>query len=194
MEPILAPVATKTGPHSIDQPPFSVFAYAAQSFYHSVSRAAGVAPILSPPITASTFNHSWLRGQDLIYLKLHGYPRDPTWYGDDHTPALNISSIDNANLDRCTIFAANCHLTRSPFLAALFFAGAHYVIGGDSTNYAAVSDVAGADLLGLWLRRLMSWGIPVPLAFRFARWRVLFEPGPAAADTAKFHLFDRNRY
>ena len=155
-----------------------------------MSRAAGVAPLLSPPLTADTFMHSWLEGQSLIYFKLHGYPNEQVWYGDHHTPALHIRSIENARLDDATVFAPNCHLTRSPFLQALLSSGAAYVIGGDATNYAAINEVAGADLLGLWIRRLMSWGIPTPLAFRFARYRMLFEPGVPATDTVKFHLFE----
>ena len=166
-----------------------MFAYAAQSFYHSVNRAAGVAPVLSPPITAKTFCYYWLEGQDLIYLKLHGYPGIPILYGDDNTPALDISSIVNATLGGVTIFAPTCHLRRSSLFNAFFYSGARYVIAGEGTNYAAVDQVAGADRLGLWLRRLMQWGFSTPLAFHIARYRVLLSTSQAARDTFGFKLY-----
>lgn len=86
-----------------------VFAYCCASFEETTWRAAGVEPLLSPPVTAETFEPRWLEGPgwspaisrrvgqagawqseawELIYFDLHGWPGEACWRGDDGLVAL----------------------------------------------------------------------------------------------------------
>ena len=138
------------------------FAYCAASFKHSVTKAAGVAPLLSPPITAETFKPRYLENRRFIYFKLHGLPAQPFWYGDYWTTALTADQILQADLSDATVFVANCHLYQgtlghypSPMLTALLKAGARAVVGGPGPNWARARSLYGADVLGYHFRRLI---------------------------------------
>jgi hypothetical protein len=183
-----------------------VFAYCAASFEHSIKKAAGVLPHLSPPVTLASFQPQWLEGYDLLYFKLHGLPEQPFWYGDNWITALDAEQIRKANLSNAVVFVANCHLyqdtlnfryftTRDgkhPMLTALLDAGAQAVIGGAGSNYAKPKTIHGADLLGLALRRLLSLGFSPFPSFRLARLSLRFKPKNAATkDTLNFRYFTR---
>ena len=133
----------------------NILAYCCASFAKSVQRAAGVQPLLSPPVTYNTFIPDLLMGRDLIYIKLHGLPNQPWWYGDDWTTALHIDTFRNVALRGTVIFIANCHLEDGPFLKALQLTGAT-IIGGNGPNYAQATGIIGADLLGRAVRQALE--------------------------------------
>jgi len=145
------------------------FAYCAASVRDSVLQAAGVQPLLSPPVTAETFHPSLLEGYDFIYFKLHGLPNEIYWYGDDWITALRADQILAADLTGTVVFAANCHLANGPMLDALLRAGARAVVGGPGKNYAKKHAVYGADVLGRTFRRLVAAHLSPNTAFRLAR-------------------------
>ena len=153
-----------------------VFAYCAAEFQHSVTKAAGVQPLLSPPATAEIFHPSWLERYDFLYFKLEGLPEEIYWYGDNWITALRATQILAADLRGTVVFVANCHLFQtnnghhptSPMLAALLAAGARAVIGGSGKNYAKRHSVHGADRLGRTFRHLLQLGLPPYIAFRLA--------------------------
>ena len=177
-----------------------VFAYCAASFEQSVTKAAGVAPFLSPPLTADRFHPPWLEGYDFIYLKLHGLPDEVYWYGDKWITALRATQIAATNLTSTVVFVANCHLyqtsnngnhPRSPMLSALLTAGACAVVGGAGENYAKHHTVHGADRLGRAFRYLLQFGFSPYTAFRLARLALTLKPHKDLADldALKFRYF-----
>ena len=166
------------------------FAYCAAEFQHSVRQAAGVQPLLSPPVTAEIFDLRWLQGHDFIYLKLHGLPEEAYWYGDNWITALRATQILATNLTGTTVFVANCHLFQgnnghhptSPMLAALLGAGARTVVGGSGENYAKRHSIHGADRLGRAFRYLLQLGLHPYTAFRLAQLMLSLKPHKDRAD------------
>lgn len=169
----------------------NIFAYCAYGFQSSVLKAAGVRPVLSPPITMANFNPLWLQGHDLIYFKLHGLEGQPFWYNERWETAISAQQIRQATLGGAVVFVANCYLPESPMLAALLTAGAGAVIGGSGPNFARAAGIEGADLLGLWVRRLMTLGLEVERALRMAKRVVRAWPGDRIAkdDALAFSVF-----
>jgi hypothetical protein len=177
------------------------WAYCAAEFQHSVRKAAGVVPLLSPPATAKSFDPRWLEGRDFLYLKLHGLPEEVYWYGDNWITALRATQILAADLRGATVFVANCHLYQtgndshptSPMLNALLAAGARAVVGGSGENYAKRHSVHGADRLGRTFRRLLQLHFPPYTAFRLAQLALLYKPhkDPADLDALNFRYFGR---
>ena len=169
-----------------------VFALCCASFIHSVRRASGVEPLLSPPVSRATFTPELLQGYDFLYFKLHGLPDQPYWYGDRWLTALSADQVRQANLQGAVVFVTNCFLTDSPMLKALFDAGASAVIGGAGENYAAKRRVYGADLLGMTFRQLLQARMPPALAFEAAKFRLSIpnRRDRITRDTLDFHLFE----
>jgi len=176
-----------------------VFAYCCASFEDITRKAAGVEPLLSPPVSALSFNPCDLAGCDLLYFDLHGRPGQSYWWGDKRTIALTAMQIREADLRGTIIFALSCYLadSNSPMLDALLDAGARYVIGGAGKNWAGGRrSMLGAGLLGLWFRRLLSWGMPPLKALAWAKQRVRLSAMKrgkrlAAKDTLGFRAYYR---
>lgn len=145
-----------------------IFAYCCASFEKSVQKAAGVQPLLSPPVTWQTFLPDLLMGRDFVYFKLHGLPGQEYWYGDQWETALHVSAFNHIALKGTTLFVANCHLEESPFLEALLRTGAT-VIGSTGPNYAQAHGIIGADLVGLHLREAMARHLSPANALRQAK-------------------------
>lgn len=182
-----------------------VLAYCAASFEESVIRAAGVKPLLSPPINLARFDPRWLTGYEFLYFKLHGLPSEQFWYGDKWQTALSADQLRQANLTGAVVFVANCHLYQlspvdptitypGPMLTALLAAGAYAVAGGPGINYARSSTVHGADRLGLHFRRWLERGFPPKLAFSLAKaqLRAKLIKDEATRDALAFHIFTRH--
>lgn len=162
-----------------------------QSYRFSTRRAAGTTPLTSPPITLQTFNPACLNGAEFLYIKLHGLPNQPFWYGDDYLTALSANLVSQANLSGCVAFVASCHLPESPMLQALLDAGCKAVIGGSGLNYAGRHHITGADLLGLIFRRAYATTHNPVLAFKIAKGYLLTcnSRTKAFQDTFQFQLY-----
>ncbi len=179
-----------------------VFAYAAAQFEHSARRVAGVTThasarlALSPPSVAETFNPHDLEA-DFLFVKLHGLPEQPYWYGDDWLTALRADQVTEADLSKTVVFVCNCFLPESPMLQALKDAGAPWIIGGHGLNYARPDDATadgvliGPDLLALTMRRALAWGFPPDVAFFIARKRLRLKrvKDIATTDALQFEVF-----
>ena len=159
------------------------FAYCCASFAEATRRAAGVEPLLSPPLSIATFKPEWLNGEpftgrpwDLLYFDLHGQPSETFWRGDGGTIALTADQIRETYLGGAVVFGTNCYLgdLDSPMLKALFDAGAKYVIGGEGQNWASVKRASGATLLGQRFRQILASGASplkaLALAKLWVRW------------------------
>lgn len=153
-----------------------VFAYCCAEFEEATWRAAGVRPLLSPPLDAKSFAYT-LEGYDFLYFDLHGEAGLDYWFtkdGKKKVPALMAEQIRQFDLSGAVIFALSCYLADedSPMLDAFLDAGCSYVIGGDGVNYGAARFPQWAGLLGMWFRRLLNTGLSVPIALKMAKQRV----------------------
>ncbi len=135
----------------------------------AVLKATGVTPTTFPPENIATFAPRWLEGYDLIYIKLHGMPDQPYWYGDGFETAISKTQIEQAHLNNCICFVANCHASNSAMEAALLQAGAFAVISGPGENYSGISQLRGADALGAALINRLKRGEALGAAFANAK-------------------------
>jgi len=161
-----------------------VLAYCAAQFAESTRRAAGVVPLMAPPDTLDCAVRP-----DLLYLALHGRPGDAWLYGDANWPALRAAQI-NGDWRGVTVFAATCFLPETPFLEAFIRAGA-MVIAGRGDNFTPARSLAGASLLGLWVRRGLEWGGSPAAALALGKARVRLQIGnrAAARDALAFQCY-----
>jgi hypothetical protein len=178
-------------------------AICAAGFEKSVRKAAGVQPLLSPPLLLATFQPQTLEGYDFIYFKLHGLANQPYWYGDHWGTAMSAEQISQADLSGAVVFVANCHLyeidpvTRrprpGPMLDALLSARAGAILGGPGENYGRLRGVHGADALGRTFRRCLGLHVSPQTAFKIAKARLRLNPRKDAAtrDALQFRLFHR---
>jgi len=176
-----------------------VFAYCCASFRDITRKAAGVEPLISPPTSVYNLDVRQLSGHDLLYFDLHGLPGESFWLGDDHTLAMTAAALREADLRGATVFALSCYLAdeNSPMMDALLDAGARYVVGADGRNWAGGRQaMMGAGLLGLWFRRLLTWGVPPLRALAWGKRRVRLSAVKqnkrlAAKDTLGFRAYYR---
>lgn len=156
-------------------------------------RAAGAVPCTCPPVLLESFDLAWLSGRDLLYFNLDGAPGSPYWYGDDYRPALSAAQLEQADLSGAVVFVANCFLPESPMLEVLLKAGAGVVVGGGGKNFSRSGRVGGADLLGLWFRRGLAWGLRPEMALWLARMRLrtIRHKDHPIEDALKFELWRR---
>lgn len=159
-----------------------VFAACAASYRESVRRAAGVPPVLSPPLDMDTFDSALWSGYGFYYFKLHGLPGQPFWYGDRFLTAVSDDQLRQVDMTGAMVFVAGCNLFQEdppygPMLSALWDAGACAVVGGTGENFGARLAVVGADALGINIRRAAQLGASPQLAFDLAMKRLrLFSP------------------
>lgn len=167
-----------------------VLAFCAESMRAVTMQAAGVAPMTSPPLTADFVRPAMFRGYDLLYFKLHGVPGRPCWFGDHGIIAVRAEQIAEADLAGAVVFVAGCWLPETPMLEALQKAGPKAIIGGSGTNYAGGRKVDGADLLGFYFRRALSWLKSPALALAWAKARLrLAGPTLARQDALEFKMW-----
>lgn len=154
-----------------------VVAWCARQFEASTRRAAGVDPVACPPGSIEMPAHP----PDLLYLALHGLPGDGVLYGDYGWPAVHVADVRRADWSGTTVFAQTCHFPQTPFPAAFLQAGARAVIAGSGENYSPARGLAGASLLGLWVRRGLALGWSPARALALAKMRVRLQLGQRAA-------------
>lgn len=167
------------------------FAYCSRTFTQSVRSSAGVTPFTCPPLIMEHFLPGLLEGYRFLYFKLHGIKGEPFWYGDNWLTALSAETIHVADLRSAVVFAANCHLPESPMLDALLAAGAQAVVAGGGRNFAGVTAMRGADLLGYYFRLMLQLHIPPKAALSMAKYglRTIRRPTAPIADALAFQLF-----
>ena len=191
-----------------------VFAFCAASFRDSVRRAAGVEPVLSPPVDVGLFDGLAVEGCDFYYFKLHGLVGQRFWYGDDWLTAVKADQIRALDLSGAVVFAANCYLYEydpagrgvqpwGAMFQALCETGARAVVGGGGLNFGALRKVTGADYLGMSFRQALKAGFSPARAFAVARIRVglrlrarvglTLEERKAIKDALAFRIFERGK-
>jgi hypothetical protein len=109
------------------------FVYCAQSWQRAAALTALRIPITSPPVTAETFDPTWMENKAILYFKLHGHLDRPDWYGLDQAgrkvPALTPDLVRKADLTGAIVVAAVCYGAGSEMQKAFFEAGARAFFG-----------------------------------------------------------------
>jgi hypothetical protein len=146
-------------------------AYCAESFKESVRKASGTDPITCPPIDQHSFLPTAFMEADFIYIKLHGLPDQPFWYGDNMITALSAYDLEGLELKDKVMYVANCWFANTPMMSAAKATKAT-VIGGAGLNFGGSSNLIGTDVLGLWLRLALQIGWSTSKALGFAKMMV----------------------
>lgn len=163
--------------------------FSAESLKRSAAMTAGVQPLTSPPITLGTFDPHVLDGADLVFFKLHGLAGQPYWYGDRGITACSAEQLARADLAGALVFAANCWGgPSSPMVQALLAAGATCVVTGEGVNYAGVTRLDGADVIGYVWRRFLQRGFPARQALGLGKLMAKVRRPRLAADIDSFSL------
>jgi hypothetical protein len=173
-----------------------IFAYCSAESVKATRRAAGVKPLVCPPVTAETLDLALLEGNDLIYLNLHSLSGVGALLGSVDGPpvALRADQLEGLDLGGAVVFAESCYLgdAKHPMRRALLDAGARAVVAGAGKNWGSESAAPkGADVLGLWLRRGLQAGMGLDLAFRLAKIAICGKAirSKAARDALAFRIF-----
>lgn len=145
-------------------------------------------PQTSPPLTLETFDPAALKGHRLVFFKLHGLAGQPYWYGDGGITAVSADQIAACDLAGAFVFAASCFTLDSPMVEALRKTGAAAIVAGHGLNYAGVSVIAGADVIGYQWRKLLDRGMDAEHAFQWARVAAALRKPALAADIYSFNF------
>ncbi len=174
-----------------------IWAYCTAPAREAVAEATGVEPLVSPPMTASEFNPTWLEGHDVLYVRLHATVDQTVWYGEGPQGglyvALTINQLREARLAGALVLVANCYGAKSPMVAELYRAGASAVIAGEGPNFAAGGRVIGADKLAREVIAGLGKGLSIERALRFAKVKLLTTAwrGPDR-DALGFRIIERS--
>lgn len=175
---------------------YTVKAICAREFRESVKRAAGVMPAVSPPLTIETFRPDMISPCNLLYIKLHGLPGQKFLYGTNLITAVSAEQIRQCNLKETIVFAATCFFPESGLMPAFFDAGVTAIIAGRGENYADRTVVAGADLLGIYVRKLTriraTPETALKIAIRVLDNKLALRKSGKAADALSFEVFRRD--
>ena len=180
-----------------------IWAYCIAPAKKAVRAATGVDPLTSPPWTADLLRADLLRGHDLLYFRLHGWPSAPfAWWGEglggQFMQALRrgtLLELRPGGLRGATVVVANCHGAESPMLADLYAAGAETVIAGYGPNLAGRTGVAGTDRLVQWVIRLMRRGWDARRALGGAKVRLALSAWRAAdRDAMGFKIMEKGAF
>lgn len=165
-------------------------AYCAASWAGQVRQAAGVEPATAPPRSADDVWGVTLESYRLIYLDLHAVPGAAVLTGDDDLPALSADTVRQARLAGTIAYITSCYLDQTELLPAFLEAGAT-VIGGSGQNFEYLrGPLRGVHLLGMWIRRGLSWGLSAEAALALGKLRVrLAGDGLAVEDTLGFRIW-----
>jgi len=154
-----------------------VVAYCDERYRSATAQAAGPGALVStsPPLLDDGFSGSYLAGRlclaDLVYLNFHVLPGQEAWINTQGDVALSARTLRALDLRRAVVYMVNCY-AGGGMLEALRAAHPRAIVGGEGENLGGVSELAGADLLGLWFRRGLGLGLPPARALGMAKLRL----------------------
>jgi hypothetical protein len=152
-----------------------VLAYCDARYQAAVRQMAGpgATMLVSPPLRdedLAMFAGAFAAA-DLILFNFHALPGADAWLNTTGDVALSAATVRRVALRRAVIFMVNCN-AGGGVLEALKSCRPRAIIGGQGENLGALTMLAGADLLGLWLRRALQWGLPPRAALGLAKTRL----------------------
>jgi hypothetical protein len=106
---------------------------------------------------------------------------------------MTEAALEQLDLHGAVVFMVNCY-AGGGLLAALQVAQPKAIIGGFGENLGGVERLAGADLLGLWVRRGLAAGLTAEAALLLAKARLsIGAQTDSVKDALQFELlYERN--
>lgn len=127
----------------------------------------------------------YLRRVSLLLVFWHGSPSGYAWTDGQQQPIATASDVAALRfIGRPVVFLGSCGATESRMIAALWAAGASWIVAGPGENYLP-------NPLARVFRSGIEHGLPVRAAWWYARARVRAMPGTAAVDTQAYQLLRR---
>lgn len=150
-----------------------VLAYCDARYAGATRAAAGKSAdvLIAPPADASSWLAREPEGQDLLYFNFHAVPGMAAWLTTAGDTALSADDLLPLDLHRAVVYMVNCY-AGGGMLDALRLTGPRAIIGGNGENLGALNALAGADLLGQWVRRALSAGFSPRAALGVAKLRL----------------------
>jgi hypothetical protein len=164
-----------------------IVAYCDQRYASATRQAVGGSALLltCPPVYGGDLiQHAADFAQaGLVYFNLHGAPGGQEWWISAGAVAVTADDLQALELRQAVIFMVNCY-AGGALLDVLKQLRPRAIIGGFGENLGALDRLAGADLLGLWVRRGLGLGFSPPLALSTAKARLMAGPRTASVDDA----------
>lgn len=154
---------------------FKVVAYCDKRYAEATRQAVGEAArlMVSPPVLDIDIQAMRLDAfaVDLVYFNFHAMPGQEAWVNTEGDVALSAPTLRHFDLRPAAVFMVNCY-AGGGMLAALKATHPRAIIGGEGENLGGLSKLAGADLLGLWVRRGLEMGLSPDKALKLAKARL----------------------
>jgi hypothetical protein len=86
---------------------------------------------MSPPLTGETFPYQRLEHEKLLYLRLHGLPRQSYLFGDRWLTAFSGKRLSGLDLSGLVVFMEGCFGLKTRIPKAFLDSGASVVVASD---------------------------------------------------------------
>ena len=150
-----------------------VLAYCDARYEGATRAAAGGSArlVVAPPARAVDWLMLNPEAADLLYFNFHAVPGMEAWLTTEGEAALTADDLAGLDLRRAVVYMVNCY-AGGGMLDALRRACPRAIIGGEGENLGALNGLAGADLLGQWVRRALAVGLTPRAALGVAKMRL----------------------
>ena len=140
--------------------------YCAYAWRFSTRITTGIWPLTSPPLTAGDIDMAQLKAP-IIYIRLHGLPGQPFFYGDPgRATALSASQVRATDFAGSLVFLEGCY--GAEMAEAFLDAGARAVTGSGDATWGRAYRLGPSSKVGrAWLQSVRR-GEPVRAALKAA--------------------------
>lgn len=151
-------------------------AYTDERYVTVARKAVGEAALVlvSPPCDGVAFarQRAAVQAAHFVYFNFHAVPGAMEWRNTHGDVALNVDALRGLNLSRAVVFMVNCYVGGGGMLDAIRHTSPRAIIGGEGENLGGLDRLAGADLLALWVRRLLALGLAPNASLGLAKRRL----------------------
>lgn len=170
----------------------NIVAYCDRRYEAATRQAVGNAArvITCPPIYGETLTQyaAEFAAAHLVYFNLHGIPGGLRWYTTDLQAALSADDLRALDLRQAVVFMVNCY-AGGGLLDVLKAQQPRAIIGGHGENRGGVEKMAGADVLGMWVRFGLEHGLDARRSLMVAKARLALMPRtPSVQDALQFEV------
>lgn len=166
-----------------------VFAYCDQSFEIATRQSAGsrATVVTCPPTYGAELIDRYktaIEAADLIIFNFDSVPGHMVWYLQNGSQVIDSTQLSQLNLINAIVFMLNCY-RGGGMLAALKSTRPKLIIGGAGKNLGGKTKAVGTDILAMWFRRLLSWGVNPQIALALAKGRLRIGAQTASVQDAQ---------
>ena len=162
-----------------------VLAYCDARYEGATRQAAGGSArlVVAPPARVADWLMLRPETFGLLYFNFHAVPGMAAWLTTTGDTALTAADLAGLDLSRAVVYMVNCY-AGGGMLDALRACKPRAIIGGEGENLGALRGLAGADLLGQWVRRALAVGLSPRAALGVAKLRLQAGAKTASAKDA----------